>query len=301
LKYPVVLSITFGFLLGIGNHLFVIGTPPAEKGRRSSRAITNSLGMKLQLIPAGQFSMGSPGGTQSRVHWEFQHTVELTIAFYMGVFEVTQEQYQQVMGRNPSKFAADRFGQLYRDLNSKQLPVESVSWDDAMEFCKRLTEKSEEKKAGRRYRLPTEAEWEYASRGGVAVSAPYSVAQKPCFSLSARQANIGVSSSEKQAGEKGLHRPTAVGSYLPNGFGLYDMHGNVSEWCADWYSDGYYQVSPKQNPQGPKQGELKVARGGSFLYQSKMCRSSARYCEPPERVSLDMGFRVVCLLQDGGE
>jgi formylglycine-generating enzyme required for sulfatase activity len=257
--------------------------------------------MRLNLIPAGIFLMGSPEGEQDRADCEALHEVEITRPFYLGVYEVTQAEYETIMTYNPSTFSPQRLGAPRKGVDTRRLPVERVSWDDAVTFCNKLSELPEEKKARRVYRLPTEAEWEYASRGGSQVSAPFSVAGKPSFTLSSFQSNFDGSLpyGGVQQG-RGRIGPTTVGSYPPNGFGLYDMHGNVWEWCADWYWEDYYKHSLRKDPKGPKEGLLRVARGGSFLEAGVMCRSAARYNAPPLWQWVDIGFRVVCEVEPGG-
>jgi formylglycine-generating enzyme required for sulfatase activity len=262
--------------------------PPAALAQPS----TNSIGMRLVLIPAGTFTMGSPPDEAGRRADEGpQHEVEITRPFYLGLHEVTQAQYREVMGNNPSYFAPTGGGkEKVRNQDTDSFPVETVSWEDAVRFCERLSARAEEKRAGLRYRLPTEAEWEYACRGGVPL--PY-----PAFhfgnSLSSRQANFEGNNPYGGA-EKDvyLQRTTKVGSYAPNRFGLFDMHGNVWEWCADWYGEDYYQASPRQDPQGPRNGTRRVLRGGSWLYSGQNCRAAYRGRSEPGGPYVTFGFRV---------
>ena len=246
---------------------------------------SNSLGMKFALIPAGKFLMGSPESEEDRDEDEGpQHEVEITRPFSLGVHPVTQEQYKKVMGKNPSRFTRKKGG-------GANHPVEQVSWEEAVEFCHKLTGRPEEKASGRTYRLPTEAEWEYASRGGANSSSPFFFGD----SLSSAQANFDGNFPYGGAAEGPyLQRTTPVGSYRPNAFGLFDMHGNVWEWCADWYDANYYEQSPRQDPQGPQNGNLRVLRGGSWPNVGRYCRSACRYgLEPGNRISF-IGFRVLC-------
>ena len=188
-----------------------------------------------------------------------QHEVTLTKPFYMGKHEVTQEQWESVMGKTPS------------DNKGAKLPVTNVSWEDCQDFIKKLNEKTT---GG--YRLPTEAEWEYACRAGTTTA--YSFGNK----ITPKDANYGDSK---------IAKPVAVGSYKPNAFGLYDMHGNVSEWCEDWYGEYPFAVT---DPKGPAKGEYRVLRGGSFNFNDSAsgARSSLRSdVAPTIRFDLN-GFRL---------
>ncbi|HZV04645.1 MAG TPA: SUMF1/EgtB/PvdO family nonheme iron enzyme, partial [Gemmataceae bacterium] len=260
------------------------------------KTITNSIGMKFVFVGRGTFLMGSPENEHLRYPDEFQHEVEITRPFYMGAYEVTQEQYERVMGQNPSWFASSGEGKdKVQGIDTSQFPVETVSWKDTVEFCRRLSKLPEEKSIGRAYRLPTEAEWEYSCRGGRLFKNP-----SPPFhfgnSLSSTQANFNNSPLGDASKEPDLHRTTKVGSYSPNSLGLYDLHGNVSEWCADWFDAKYYERSPRQNPQGPENGELRVLRGGSWDYGGGYCRAAIRLVLPPSVRHNDNGFRVVLVI-----
>jgi formylglycine-generating enzyme required for sulfatase activity len=248
-----------------------------------AKEITNSIGMKLVLIPAGKFMMGSPANEESRKADEERHEVEITQPFYMGVYEVTQEQYEKVMGNNPSYFNKDKGG-------GPTHPVDTVSWEDAREFCKKLSESEKEQAAKRRYGLPTEAQWEYACRGGAHESSPFHFGR----SLSSTQAHFNGTLPYGGA-PKGPYpqKTTSVGSYKPNDFGLYDMHGNVWEWCADWYDKDYYKNSPIQDPKGPENGKLRVLRGGAWIEYGLFCRTAVRSRSDPGSRSSGKGFRVV--------
>ena len=198
----------------------------AEAGKplpEGVKSITNSIGMKLVLIPAGKFMMGSPKDEQNRRNNEEQHEVEITQPFYMGMYTVTQAEYQQVMGKNPSWFSVTGIGKdKVQGMDTSRFPVEMVSWENAVEFCRKLSGLSEEKEEGRKYRLPTEAEWEYSCRAGTTTR---------FYSGDSDESLAGVANFD---GSK-VGMPTPVGRFNPNAFGLYDMHGNVSQWCADWY------------------------------------------------------------------
>jgi uncharacterized protein (TIGR02996 family) len=262
--------------------------------------LTNSIGMALLLLPPGSFLMGSPPEEERRLRDEGpQHMVTITRPFYLGIYPVTQEEYQRVMGNNPSWFSpTGRFSDRVEGQDTRRFPVESVSWDDAVEFCRKLSELPAEKRAGRLYRLPTEAEWEYACRGGTCDGKPFYV-ECPTSSLSSTQANFDGNFPYGGAA-KGPHlgRITAVGSYKPNAFGLYDMHGNVWEWCSDWYDEHYYSQSPPQDPQGPQRGQGRVPRGGSWVSIGGECRAAVRGGDGPGDHGSD-GIRVVLLASVG--
>jgi formylglycine-generating enzyme required for sulfatase activity len=238
--------------------------------------IVNSLKMKLRRIPAGTFRMGSPMAEASRNSDELARDVTLTRSFHMGIHEVTQAEYEQVMGKNPSGF------------KGRTLPVDTVSWVQAVQFCERLSARPEERAAGRRYRLPTEAEWEYACRGGV--TTVFSFGDK----ATSRDANFDGTQPYGGLAGPDLAGTIVVGSYKPNEFGLFDMHGNVSEWCQDWFArsvDGAALV----DPQGPSEGQRRVIRGGSWLSSGAECRSAWRGSEAPNGFDSILGFRVVCV------
>ncbi len=254
--------------------------------------ITNSIGMKLVQIPAGQFVMGSPRDEAEREVRERQHKVVISRPFLMGVHEVTQRQYNGLMkpDRPRAVFTAKRGG-------GPDHPMETVLWQDAVEFCKALSAQPAESRAGRTYRLPTEAQWEYACRAGTAT--PFHFGN----SLSATQANFnGRYPYGKGAAGKYLRRTAKVGSYKPNAFGLHDMHGNVAEWCADWFDKDYYRDSPVKDPLGPPVGVLPtgfdrfylVVRGGCWVDDARGCRSAYRHRGMPRNRYELIGFRVAC-------
>jgi formylglycine-generating enzyme required for sulfatase activity len=257
----------------------------------AAKEITNSIGMKLVPIPAGKFVMGSPTSEAERDAGEDQHEVAITRPFYLGVHTVTQGQFEKVMGKNPSFFHPKNGG-------SPDHPVEQVRWGNAQEFCAKLSALPEEKKAGRTYRLPSEAEWEYACRAGT--TTVFNVGN----SLSSKQANFNGNFPYGDA-PKGpfLHRTAKVGSYPPNAWGLCDMHGNVLQWCNDWYDPDYYKKSPKENPKGPEKGVVAtgfrsdffvVVRGGCWLDEGRGCRSARRFRLQQSEPYRWTGFRVAC-------
>jgi uncharacterized protein (TIGR02996 family) len=245
--------------------------------------LVNSVGMALALIPAGSFWMGSPDGERDRHRDEGpRHKVEISRAFYLGVFPVTQAQYLLVTESNPSHFRAGGEGaHLVRGVDTSQFPVERISWHDAVAFCRQLSEQSEERAAGRAYRLPTEAEWEYACRAGTTTLFHHG------DTLTSDQANFDGAPRGRY-----LARTCPVGTYRPNAFGLFDMHGNVWEWCADWYDESYYRHSPACDPAGPPKGSRRALRGGSWFYGAAICRSAYRYRYEPDAPQNEFGMRV---------
>ncbi|MBU0485901.1 MAG: formylglycine-generating enzyme family protein [Proteobacteria bacterium] len=193
--------------------------------------------------------------------------------FWIGKYEVTQGQWQKVLGNNLAHFQ-----------NGDQFPVEQVSWNDAQEFIKILNRQNKENL----FRLPTEAEWEYAARAGT--TTPFNTGEI----ISTTQANYnGTYLFGYGAKEEYRQKTTAVGSFPPNPFGIFDMHGNVWEWCLDWYGKDYYKDSPHHNPIGPKTGEAKVLRGGSWFRSPSTIRSATRYNRNPDGRYADTGFRLV--------
>jgi len=218
----------------------------------------NGISIEMVLIPAGKFKMGSPESEKGRYDDETQHEVTLTKPFYMGKYAVTGEQWEAVMGNTPSF------------LKGAKLPETNVSWEDCQEFIKKLNAKTD---GG--YRLPTEAEWEYACRAGTTTA--YSFGDE----ITPKDANY--------RGSK-IGKPVAVGCYKPNPFGLYDMHGNVFEWCEDWYGD--YPEGTVTDPKGPATGEYRVLRGGSFRNDESLARSSVRICTAPTLRYYYIGFRL---------
>jgi formylglycine-generating enzyme required for sulfatase activity len=253
---------------------------PKEEAPKAAveREVVNSIGMKLVYIPPGKFTMGSPADEKGRSKEEEEHEVEITKGFYLGVYEVTQSEYQEVMGANPSQFSAQRRGKDRVPIPTNRFPVENVLWYEAKEFCEKLTAMGKEREKKRVYRLPTEAEWEYACRGGAGRKTPYHCGN----TLSPSQANF----------ENKVKRTCEVGLYKPNGYGLYDMHGNVWEWCSDYYGEKYYATSPRRDPPGASEGPNRVVRGGSWLFGRGACRSADRHWAVPSARSGVIGFRV---------
>ena len=213
-------------------------------------------GITFILVEDGEFMMGSPSTEEGRNNDETQHLVKLTKPFYLGETEVTQAQWNKLMGSSPSKFTGDT------------LPVEHVSWNDCQEYLK---------KAGSGYRLPTEAEWEYACRAGT----------KTRFHSGDSDSNLdSVAWYDKNSGD----RTHAVAQKQANAWGFYDMHGNVWEWCEDWYGD--YPQGVVEDPQGPSSGTDRVLRGGSWCGVPRSCRSAFRSRDVPGYRYYNNGFRV---------
>jgi formylglycine-generating enzyme required for sulfatase activity len=257
----------------------------------------NAIGMRFALVPPGRFLMGSPPEEENRSEDEELHEVEITRPFWLGVFPVTQGQWRAVMGDNPSWFSASGRGKdKVQGLDTDDFPVEQVSWEDAQTFLKKLAEKAEEKKNGREYRLPSEAEWEYSCRGGADVKYPFSF-NTPSTSLSSTQANFDGNYPYGGAAEGPYpERTSEVGSYEANPFGLFDMHGNVEEWCSDWFDD--YEAGPATDPRGPSEGLARVRRGGSWLYFGRDCRAALRLRDTPSLRNRYLGFRVAAVPRD---
>ena len=215
-------------------------------------------------IPAGSFTMGSPSSELGHRPDETPHRVTLTQSFWIGATGVTQTQYEAIMGANPSRFKGPDF------------PVDTVNWDESREFCRKLTER--ERAAGRlpagfAYTLPTEAQREYACRAGTGGPFAGEVNAISWYS----------GNSDEQ--------PHAVARKQPNAWGLYDMQGNLWEWCLDWY--GNYPRTDVTDPTGPAKGDSRVYRGGAWFHSADLCRAAYRYkMEPAYRGSL-LGFRIV--------
>ena len=257
----------------------------------SGRVWANSIGMKFVRVQPGEFRMGTtkeyvdnlarldPFGGRDVVAEQPEHSVRITQTFSLRSYEVTQGQYLAVVGENPSNFK-----------QSNNRPVEQVSWIDAVKFCNRLSERDGRKPyyrldgdyvtiAGANgYRLPTEAEWEWACRAGSSTLFPFG---RDDGALSEYAWNFVNS-----------HATEPVGQRRPNAWGLYDMLGNVQEWCADWYDEKYYVLSPAGDPQGRTGGTERVARGGSYMSIRDHCRPAARGHFPPRFLDKSLGFRV---------
>ncbi len=256
------------------------------RGVEESVEIGDGVTMTFVLVPPGKFRMGSPPGEQEREPFgtnETLHTVTLTEPFDLARTEVTQEQYQALGLPNPSHF------------KGAKLPVETVSWDEADAWAKKLTKKLDD---NHRYRLPTEAEWEYACRGGRASSDPFGIGGGRALSSDLANFNGNAPYGAAPKG-KYLESTCPAGSYAGNAPGLCDMHGNVWEWCADWY--GPYPEGDATNPTGPAVGPIRVFRGGSWISFAGRCRAAARLSRglgPGNRGSI-LGFRLARSLPTG--
>ena len=283
------------------------------KSLRVPVEVVNSIGMRFVLIPPGEYEMGTSAADGVReleeaARWlpplekyyagripteEPRHRVKISKAFYLSACEVTQSEYEQVMHGNPSCFSANARGSESKRVagrNTSRHPVENISWGEAVKFSRRLSALPSEVPAQRSYRLPTEAEWEYACRAGTTTrwfsgDDPESLLPYAWF---------------KANGEDMTH---PVGGKLPNAWGLFDMHGNVFEWCADHYTTNYYGQSSLVDPQGPSEGPYRVARGGCFGRHPLGCRSAYRGIgnAPPWPVRANMvGFRIGYGLEPSG-
>jgi formylglycine-generating enzyme required for sulfatase activity len=237
----------------------------ALAGEAKASFVIADLSMEMLWVKPGTFEMGSPSSEKNRADDETPHTVTLSQGFYLGKHEVTQSEWEKVMGSNPSHF------------NGADRPVERVSWTAVTSFCEKLTEL--EHKAGRLpsgmfYQLPTEAQWEYACRAGTTTTFSFG------DELTAKDSNF-----DRSVGET-----TDVGKYPANAWGFHDMHGNVWEWCADWYGD--YPAGAVRDPFGPSDGSLRVLRGGSWLGPANYARSTDRNWYVPAFSFLTLGFRL---------
>ncbi len=252
-----------------------------------TKEITNTIGMKLVLIPSGEFLMGSPDSDKdARDNEKPQHHVQITRPFYLGIHEVTQGQYRAVTGENPPRFKG----------SSDDLPVNWVSWNEAIAFCDKLSKRdgmkpyhhfggSVQRLGGEAYRLPTEAEWEYACRAGSTTRYNFGDDAVSLNEFAWVRGNSG-----------GRSHP--VGQKRPNAWGLYDMHGNLWEWCEDWYDEMYYQHSPGADPLGPSRAASRVFRGECWLDPPPACRSAFRVGLAPGMRANYLGFRVARLRRE---
>jgi formylglycine-generating enzyme required for sulfatase activity len=274
--------------------------PPTEKGWPNLSDGKNSIGMKLVRIPAKgeKFMMGADKKVDEDARHEEgpRHQVRFTQDFHLGVYTVTQEEFEKVMGYNPSFFSRDGTrgdkGKYFDDpaggkdkvegRDTRRLPVENVSWREAVEFCKRLSALEQEKRAKRLYVLPTEAQWELACRGGRGEYKKFGIGKTGSNRLTRDDANFEGS---------GLGRTRRVGRYEPNAFGLFDMHGNVCQWCAD--TKRKYEDEAVTDPRGAdKEGSGRAFRGGGWYFDARSCRSAYRHDYSPDERYRFLGFRV---------
>jgi formylglycine-generating enzyme required for sulfatase activity len=284
---------------GLCGNLAAQATNKTEKKEDDSRAITNSIGMKLVLIPAGEFVMGSPESEKDRFKSEGpQHRVRITRPFYLGQYPVTLGEFLKFYHDADYKLEIERdrkgdFG-FMSDAgktsdkrpwapgfeNGDDHPAVFVSWNDAAAFCQWLS-----KKEGRQYRLPTEAQWEYACRAGSTTAFCFGDDEKDLDDYGWYDGNGG-------------HGTKAVGKKKPNAWGVYEMHGCVWQWCADWYDENYYANSPTDDPQGPSEGSMRAFRGGGWVHEAKNCRSARRAYNVPGYRFYGLGFRVARVAAD---
>ena len=261
----------------------VTDKPKKQKAKVEPETITNSIGMQFKLIPTGEFMMGS-----EEFDWlKPVHTVKIRTPFYLGIYPVTQREWKAIMGNNPSYFKGD------------DLPVESVSWNEVQDFIKKLNKKEGTNK----YRLPTEAEWEYAARAGTTTQ----------YSFGDDESELGqyawyVENSGSRAPKKGDFfgynkddwlenkwngKTHPVGQKKPNPWGLYDMHGNVWEWVQDEWHDSYYNPPTDGSAWEDGSGANRVFRGGSWIYVARCCRSASRDFNVPGFRYIFLGFRLL--------
>jgi sulfatase modifying factor 1 len=273
---------------------------------------SSSTDMEFLLVDSGEFMMGSPEKESDRQPSETLHKVRITQPFLLGAFEVTQAEFKQVMKFKPSWFSSSGEGKAkLAGQGTDRFPVECVTWFDAVAFCNALSKLdglpayykiSDVKRknnaiiaakveiaGGLGYRLPTEAEWEYACRAGTDTPFQFGAGK------GSRGGNFKVQGTTAygiKSKVSGLGRTTSVGSYNTNLWGFRDMHGNVAEWCGDWYAEDFYKKSTDSNPSGPSKGTHRVLRGGSWLVNQNACRSAARYWHVPGMTNNYIGFRV---------
>ncbi|MHC4691248.1 MAG: formylglycine-generating enzyme family protein [Planctomycetota bacterium] len=245
---------------------------PSDDPNDTSGETKAEIETEMLLLPGGRFTMGDENEIDAKPH---QVVVS---SFYIDKYLVTQDQYQRVMGKNPSRWKAGKN------------PVEQVRWSDAVKYCNALSrleglqpcydlQKWECNFNANGYRLPTEAEWEYACRAGT----------KTTFFFGNNPSKLA---SFAWYDKNSDGKPKPVGQKQPNPWGLYDMYGNVWEWCNDFYQVDYYQESPEDNPKGPKTGETKVVRGGAWKFSDESCRSGYRYNENPGYVDACFGYDI---------
>lgn len=227
--------------------------------------IGHGINMEFILIQPGTFTMGSPMGSEEGGDEAPEHKVEITKPFYLGKYEVTQEQWEELMGNNPSKFRGDKH------------PVDSISWDDSQLLLKKLQEKT-----GFKFTLPTEAQWEFAARAGTSTRWDFGESE----SILGDYAWFAGNSNDATQ---------PVGQKKPNAWGFYDLYGNVQEWCIDWYANPYL-LDDVSDPRGPGSGDSRVLRGGAWGDDSTMVRSAYRNASGPDNIAPGNGIRVVMVI-----
>ncbi|HQX52466.1 MAG TPA: formylglycine-generating enzyme family protein [Planctomycetaceae bacterium] len=269
--------------------------------------------MKLTLIPAGEFTMGSPADEKGTSAEGPQHRVRITQPFYMGIHEVTQGQFARFVGDQSYKTEAERDGQgghgynesenkfendpkyTWKNTGFRQTndhPVVNVTWNDAVAYCEWLSSKE-----GKKYRLPTEAEWEYACRAGTTTA--YQTGNDD-LEQQASIENVADGTAKEKFSDwlyainarDGYVFTSPVGRFQSNGYGLYDMYGNLSEWCSDRYGSDYYGSSAGIDPVGASTGSYRVVRGGSWHLAARFCRSAVRLSLEQSGRNYDLGFRL---------
>ncbi|MDB9489872.1 SUMF1/EgtB/PvdO family nonheme iron enzyme [Dolichospermum circinale CS-534/05] len=266
--------LTFTFTTKTVNKTGKIVNQENHQAKYFKEDLGNNITLEMVQIPAGSFMMGSPASEKGRSQDESpQHQVNVP-GFSMGKFVVTQEQYQQIMGKNPSYFTEE----------GAKRPVEQVSWNNAVEFCQKLSQQT-----GREYRLPSEAEWEYACRAGT--TTPFYFGETITTDLANYNGTYTYASEPKG---KSLGQTTEVGSFPPNSFGLYDIHGNVWEWCQDDWHDNYANAPKDGSAWTSQSGNSKMLRGGSWYSIPEDCRSASRGYNDAGFGNDNNGFRVVC-------
>lgn len=311
---PTTLVHPMPFLASLALLALATGVPArqamAQNAEDDAREITNSIGMKLRLLPSGEFTMGSPGAEKNReVDEGPQHLVRITTPFYMGVSKVTVGQFRSFVADSGYKtdgekdglggwgFDGKTFSQKpeynWRDPGFRQTdehPVVNVSWNDAVAFCEWLSRKEDNT-----YRLPTEAQWEYACRSGTTTTYHHGDDDKQLVqvgNVADKTAKETFPAWEAIDAPDGHVFTAPVERFRPNAFGLHDMIGNAHEWCADWYTEGYYKVSPENDPEGPAEGSIRVNRGSSWFSDARFCRSADRDASSPQARVFVMSFRV---------
>ena len=263
------------------------GEEPVQETEELQNEIVNSIGMRLYLVKPGAFLMGSPKGEAGRRDDELGHSVEITRPFYLGAFPVTQAEYVQATGENPSWFSKEGGGKsVVAGLDTSRFPVEQVNWHEAVAFCEALNRLDANKPAGWKYALPTEAQWEYACRAETETA--YFFGDDPTI--------LGNYTWYHDNSEGRTH---AVGTRKPNAWGLCDMNGNVWQWCADWYAKDYYASSPNKDPQCliNDSAQARVGRGGSWRDDAGCYRAACRGRDAPGSHFNYIGLRVCFRLE----